>query len=406
MSLTLTAPVQKTVTVKKFPSLTLAGIPLYVYAVSMAALFIIIGLIWDISWHMTIGRDKLLSPPHLLIYLGAVFGGLFSGIQVLWNSFAAGRETKKKLVKIWGIFYSSLGALFCIWGAIAMLTSAPFDDWWHNTYGLDIVILSPPHTLLALGMLFLMFGSCVSISKYMNGLYAPGISTLLYKRQIIIYRILFIISASCLLCMACTLLTEYLDSRNQHHSTFYKVATAVFLLFLPAFSKALRMKWGMTAIAIGYFLILGSCNWVLQQFPAEAKLGPILNPVTYFQSLQFPILFFIPAIVLDIMMQKLPYNDWIRAAMLSCAFVLLLFAVQFPFSSFLLESPLARNKFFGSESWYYAADPDWEYRYKFASWEIQSAGAMVTGLAIAVLIGFAFARLSLRWGKWFTSVSR
>jgi len=135
-------------------ALSVTGIPFYIYAVSIASLLAVSGVLWDISWHRSIGRDKFLSAPHLLIYMAAVFGGLFSGIQVIWNSFFTSDETKKGLVKIWGIFYSSLGALFCIWGAIAMLTSAPFDDWWHNAYGLDVKILSPPHTLLVLGMLF------------------------------------------------------------------------------------------------------------------------------------------------------------------------------------------------------------------------------------------------------------
>ena len=48
-------------------------IPIYIYAVSLAALLTMVGVLWDISWHRTIGRDKFLSPPHILIYLGAIF---------------------------------------------------------------------------------------------------------------------------------------------------------------------------------------------------------------------------------------------------------------------------------------------------------------------------------------------
>ena len=406
MSLTLSRNVSEPIVIKKTLAFTIADIPLYIYAVSLASVFIIIGLIWDISWHMTIGRDKFLSPPHLLIYLGAVFGGLFSGIQVLWNSFRTSAKTKKKLVNIWGIFYSSLGALFCIWGAVAMLTSAPFDDWWHNTYGLDIVILSPPHTLLALGMLFLMFGSCVSISKYINLLNVSDEVRILNNRRKVIYQVLFVMSAASLLCMSCTLLTEYLETRSQHLSLFYQVAAASVLLFLPALSKASRMKWGMTSIAIGYFVILGVANWVLQQFPAEPKLGPILNPVTYFQPLYFPILFFIPAVAMDMVMQKMKRNDWIKAALISSVFVIILFTVQYPFSEYLLESPLARNKFFGSESWTYYADPAWQYRYKFSPEELESTDTLFPGLIVAILIGFVSARISLRWGNWMTSIFR
>jgi hypothetical protein len=116
-------------------------IPTFIYASVFASFCIAIGLQWDISWHMSVGRDGLFSPPHLAIYLGAVISGIFSGVKVLQTSFWGSLEEKQKTIRFWGIFHGSLGAMFCIWGAFAMLTSAPFDDWWHNTYGLDVKIL-------------------------------------------------------------------------------------------------------------------------------------------------------------------------------------------------------------------------------------------------------------------------
>jgi hypothetical protein len=216
-----------------------AAIPAYLYAVSFASLFTIIGVLWDISWHTSIGRDRFLSPPHILIYLGAIFAGLFSGIQVLWYSFYRKDDARAGQIRVWGIFYSSLGALFCIWGAIAMLTSAPFDNWWHSAYGLDVKILSPPHTLLALGMIFLQFGACVSISKYLN---TRGSTRIL--------QLLFIVGAASLLCMVYTLGTDALQVRRMRSPLFYEIISIVTLLLLPAFGRALRLRWGMTAWAI------------------------------------------------------------------------------------------------------------------------------------------------------------
>jgi hypothetical protein len=390
------------------------GIPMYVYAVSLASIFTVTGVLWDISWHTTIGRDKFLSPPHILIYMGAIFAGLFSGIQVLWNTFKGTPEAKKGLVKIWRFFYSSLGALFCIWGAIAMLTSAPFDDWWHNAYGLDVVILSPPHTLLALGMLFLQFGACVSISKYLNRIENDSIGESMIKtywiknniRQKRILRTLLVVASASLLCMVCTLFTEYVDRRAQHTAIFYEVVTAISMLLLPVFARVLRIKWAMTSVALGYFLIAASTNWILQLFPAIPKLGPILNPVTHYQALQFPLLLFIPAIAMDVLMQKMNGNDWTKAAFITIIFVAILVAVQYPFGGFLVESPLARNWFFGSDAWYYGADPQWEFRYKFQPKEIQEFSQILLGGAKAIVIGFFLARLSLRWGKWMQSIQR
>ena len=36
------------------------------------------GIIWDISWHMSIGRDTFWTPAHLLIQAGGLIAGLTS----------------------------------------------------------------------------------------------------------------------------------------------------------------------------------------------------------------------------------------------------------------------------------------------------------------------------------------
>ena len=51
-------------------------VPLYYYLILLAATAIALGVQWDISWHSTIGRDKLLSPPHIMVYLGGILCGL------------------------------------------------------------------------------------------------------------------------------------------------------------------------------------------------------------------------------------------------------------------------------------------------------------------------------------------
>jgi len=379
-----------------------AAIPLSIYAVSLASLLTMVGILWDISWHRSIGRDKFLSPPHILVYLGAIFAGLFSGIQVLYNSFFRKEAAKAADVRVWGIFYSPLGSLFCIWGAIAMLTSAPFDDWWHNAYGLDVTILSPPHTLLALGMIFLQFGACVSICKYLNadaaGPAAGGRRALL--------QFLFVVSALSLLTMVYTLGTEYLNIRRMRSALFYSIAAVVSLLFLPAFGKALRMKWGITAVTGGYFLLVAITNWILQLFPAEPKLGPILTHITHFQPANFPALVIVPAMAMDLILQRSKAGDWVKAFWLSLAFVVLLVAVQYPLSGFLLESPYARNWFFTSNTYYFGLSPNAPFRYKFRPDDIASLPMMMEGLGVAVLLGALFARISLRWGRWMQNIQR
>jgi hypothetical protein len=49
-----------------------------------------------------------------------------------------------------------------------MLTSAPFDNWWHNSFGLDVVILSPPHVVLIIGIFVMGLGGLILTSGQLN----------------------------------------------------------------------------------------------------------------------------------------------------------------------------------------------------------------------------------------------
>ena len=55
---------------------TASAAPWSIYAVLFASTSVILGVMWDISWHRTIGRDTFWTPAHLGIYLGGVLAGL------------------------------------------------------------------------------------------------------------------------------------------------------------------------------------------------------------------------------------------------------------------------------------------------------------------------------------------
>src|SRR5688572_32984574 len=129
-----------------------------IYAVLFASTSVVLGVVWDISWHRTIGRDTFWTPAHLAIYLGGIVSGLTCGWLALHTTFAGTADERAAAVRFWG-FRAPFGAWVSIWGAIAMLTSAPFDDWWHNAYGLDVKIVSPPHMLLAAGIAAIQCGA-------------------------------------------------------------------------------------------------------------------------------------------------------------------------------------------------------------------------------------------------------
>ncbi|MCE7043429.1 hypothetical protein [Dyadobacter sp. CY312] len=383
-------------------------IPIYILATVFSSFCVITGLIWDICWHISIGRDGLLSPPHLVIYLGAVVAGLFSGYEILRKTFWGSDSEKSRSVKIWGFFYSTLGALFCVWGALAMLTSAPFDDWWHNTYGLDVTILSPPHTVLLLGMIGIQFGAMISVIALKNQIKTKGFlrPDTLKKTDNKLF-ILFALSGGFLLTIWFTLLSEELGRMESHRSSYYIYAAAGFPILLMAAGKAVSHKWTITAITAVYTIFMLGTLWIIPLFPAEPKLGPILNHIDHYQAFQFPLLLIVPAIALDILRNRFAYwNDWKLTFLLGTTFLVIFFGVQWFSGGFLMESPYARNWFFGSESWYFGNSPDWEFRYKFAPWMLESTPELLKGLGIALVASIISTKIGLSWGNWMHKIQR
>src|ERR1700759_2248648 len=142
-------------------------VPWYLWCAVLAVTSVTIGLHWDISWHRSIGRDTFWTPAHMAIYLCGVLACISFGYLILGATFIRGRAEQEGAVRVLG-FRGPLGAFIAAWGGIAMMTSAPFDNWWHNAYGLDVKIVSPPHTLLILGIRAVGVGILFLILAAMN----------------------------------------------------------------------------------------------------------------------------------------------------------------------------------------------------------------------------------------------
>jgi hypothetical protein len=281
-------------------------VPWFLYAVLFASTSVIVGVTWDISWHRTIGRDTFWTPAHLAIYTGGIVAGLTCGWLALRLTFASGKVVEAEraaTVCFWG-FRAPLGAWVCIWGAFAMLTSAPFDDWWHNSYGLDVKILSPPHALLAAGIGAIQCGAMLMAVAWQN------------RSDAMRARLghLYLISAGLLVVLIATLATEYLQRWDMHQSLFYMVSAGVFPFMLVSTARASISRWPATATALVYMGFMLVMLLVLPLFRAEPLLGPIYVHVTRFMPPDFPILLVVPA--LDLAMQRLGRGrDWRLSAL-------------------------------------------------------------------------------------------
>ena len=361
------------------------------YAVLFASTSVVIGVLWDISWHSTIGRDTFWSPPHVAIYVGGVVAGLSCGWLALRNTFAGTDAARAESVRFWG-FAAPLGAWVSIWGALAMLTSAPFDDWWHNTYGLDVKILSPPHALLASGISAIQIGAMLLAVAVQNraGTASRRVPSLyLYAAGVLVLQ--FAIMAS-----------EYMDRWNMHRSLFYQVACGVFPFLLVSTARASVARWPATVAALVYMGITMAMMWILQMFEGRPLLGPIYVQLDRFVPPNFPLLIVVPAIAIDVVMRRIGRGrDWRLAAAIAIVFLAVFLPVQWVFADFYV-SPWGRNWFFASHVMSYMVPPDFQQRF----FQLNPTDNLAMRLPIALLIGFVSARVGLWWGNWMSRVQR
>ena len=318
---------------------------------AIAATCITVGIMWDISWHETIGRDTFWTPAHMTIYLGGVLGGCVGGWLAIQCTFLGGENAPASVRVLGG--RAPLGAWVCIWGAVAMLTSAPFDNWWHNAYGLDVKIISPPHTVLGLGMFAIVFGALLLLLTRQNRLQNGEGSGL------------FIYVGGVFLAMAGVFIMESGFPNQQHGAMFYEVAAVAFPVRLVAMGRAGRTSWPATRMAVVYMIFVCLMAWILPLFPAQPKLAPIFNPVTHMVAPPFPLLLIFPALAVDLILRKAgDVTGWKLlplALVIGVAFVTILICVQWFFSDFIVRSTYAQN-------WFFVADRVWDYGADLGSW--------------------------------------
>jgi hypothetical protein len=435
------------------------GTPWLVWANVIASVCIATGLYWDISWHETIGRDSFWTPAHLLIQFGVLLGAFGSAWVIMRTTFGGDSEARANSVNVLG-FRAPLGAFIAAWGGGAMLTSAPFDNWWHEAYGLDVKIISPPHMLLALGIAGILWGGAILAVGYLNR--ATG------EERTRLQRILLFIGGF-IIVQGMTLKLEYTNRVLLHSAISYMVIGIGTLLLLEGLARVSGHRWArtiMTGVYSAFVLIL---MWVLPLFPAQPKLGPVYQDITHMVPLPFPILLIVPAFFLDLVwpmlgepqvwsklsrfvlgamswvflflpfvltfqlgltwvsglllallplflvldlgvnalfqQERKPWNKWLQATFAGVTFLAVLIAVEWPFATFLM-SPAARNAFFATVDFpYFALPTSPTVRHLFVRWETPPL-EFWRNIALAFAFSVVSMRIGITFGNWLRRVRR
>ena len=375
-----------------------AGVPWYIWAGALAVTSASIGGSWDVSWHRSIGRDSFWTPAHMAIYACGVLAGIIGLYLVARSTFGSDPEMRANSVSVFGL-RAPLGVFLAGWGGVAMLTSAPFDNWWHNAYGLDVKIISPPHTLLILGIRAIGVGILFLVLAAMNRAEVAGAAN--YKRL----QLLYLYVGGLAVGGTMFFVQEFTEQINLHQTSAY-ISLAIGLPVLFAmFSQSVRSRWAATATASVYMILIIGEILILPLFPAQPKLGPVFYPVTHFVPAQFPILIVAPALALDLFWNRVrAWKLWQIALVSGLIFTAVMVAVEWPFANFLL-SHASENRFFGTMYFDYGSRPLGHGRMRLFL-PPQDGFMVAKGLAIAALCAMASTWVGLTFGKWMRGVQR
>jgi len=384
-------------TVTDLSSVRARAVPWYVWASVLALTSTTVGLYWDISWHSGIGRDTFWTPAHLAIQFGAVITGFSCAYLILHTTFLGDNALKESSVRIWGM-RGPLGAFVAAWGGFCMLTSAPFDNWWHESFGLDVTILSPPHVVLILGIFVMGFGGLILTTSQMNR--SAGTTRDKLSR-------LLLYSGSLLLCLLLMLGYEYIgDQTLMHSAIYYRVLGMIAPVVLIGIGRASGRRWAATTLAAVYMVLWLAANLIFPLFPAQAKLGPVFTPITHMVPLGFPVLLLPGAIALDFVLNQLAdRGDTWKAIAAGAGFLAANLVVNWPFAYFMM-SRYARNRVFAMNEFGYNTPPSqYQLAWTLRSYESTSKEFWV-GMIVALVATVLSVRIGMLWGDWMRRVQR
>jgi hypothetical protein len=121
-----------------------------------AALAGLLGIYWDVAWHIDVGRNMFFTPPHNFLYSSIAVVLVMS----LYGLLRDRRDTPFHLR--WGSLRLYPGVLIVAVGAVLELLFAPMDKLWHQLFGIDVTLWAPMHLIGIMGLTLASFGGLVS----------------------------------------------------------------------------------------------------------------------------------------------------------------------------------------------------------------------------------------------------
>jgi hypothetical protein len=281
----------------------------------LGAVISFFALSWDVQWHTFVGRDRTLTPPHILLLSGIAVCGIGALVAVIVETqwVKNNQAMEKRYTPFANRLAAPLGIYISGFAALNMAVAFPVDQYWHTLYGVDVTIWAPFHIMAISGLALEALGAVytlVSVAKMATSLNAV-------KEKRVAY-IGAVIAMATSLATFSVLAAEGIDPDKFIQLGFTSIDLFPFLqglllsTLLLAIAYALPWKWAATSVVGVVALFMGisqvvvppALTWLMQAEQLTFKaLHRSTPPQLSVLALSWPMLSLVSAILIDISMQ-------------------------------------------------------------------------------------------------------
>lgn len=361
------------------------------------------GLIWDIAWDASVGKDSFWSPPHLLLNTGSFLAWL----TAVWLTVEATRTGQPATIRLWK-GRAPTGAAFILWGGLSMLAWGVLDLWWTGAYGLFSSFWTPPQLLFSLSVMVILSGTFLYAISWRNNTRLPtanraptgkrqeAASTFSSAFRLSSLPVLWV--PALLLVFGVVMTLQYNLPNLQRTALFYSISCPLFAFILVWTTRASGFRWAAVVIALVFTGLSCIPIWVFPLISATPLIGPVYQPISHLVPPSFPLLLLAPALAIDLIFQHLRLKDGLLSLFIGTLFVVVFVLAQWPFSAFLLSS--------ASDNWLFAGGAKhWPFYLQIGPertqfWGQEQSPFTAGAVVICLLTTIVAARFGLWLGRW------
>lgn len=249
---------------------------------ALGILLFLLGGIWDVAWHIDQGRESFWSPPHLVLYSGIWLVLLVPALS-LWQAWRLrGSRTMPDAAATLrlpfglrlnpGLFIAGLGAFMA-------LTSAPIDELFHQLFGLDVSIWSPPHLQLIFGVSIATLGLMAALAGELNRAQPQRVTQALPGSRLDWPHALLLFLAALLMTALGGTLAEYAFDIPDFPILYHPIVMAPIVVgVLMAGARASGQRWSATAIATLHLALSSIFQLELSLLGHSRPVFPLILP--------------------------------------------------------------------------------------------------------------------------------